>query len=197
MELVSKHSTGRRTEPVIQPDHTWPDPLCRRTTLFIKLASCASRKEHGASVEGIKIKFRSISADLPRRVAALLSIMTDLVLTTADIPDRGPAVFAVTTATLVIATFFLIARLICRTIIVKRVSWDDYFVIFAWFLCAGLSIAIDIGASKGLGRHDADIDERDLLPLRKTEYVFSVLYVCLSHPSLNSIGGLQHTRIRP
>lgn len=85
--------------------------------------------------------------------------------------------FAVTTATLVVGTFFLIARLICRTTIVKRVSWDDYFIILAWFLIAGLSITIDIGTNKGLGRHDASIDERDRLPLRKTEYVFSVLYV--------------------
>ncbi|ROW00851.1 hypothetical protein VMCG_06553 [Cytospora schulzeri] len=103
------------------------------------------------------------------------SQINDLV-STSEIPDRGPAVFAVTTATLVVGTFFLIARLICRTTIVKRVSWDDYFIILAWFLIAGLSITIDIGTNKGLGRHDANIDDRNRIPLRKTEYVFSVLY---------------------
>lgn len=93
------------------------------------------------------------------------------------IPDRGPAVFAVTTGTLVLATLFVISRLICRIGIVKRISWDDYFIIVAWFLAFGLSTTIDIGTSKGLGRHDANISEDDRLPLRKSEYVFSVLYV--------------------
>ncbi|KUI74234.1 L-fucose-proton symporter [Cytospora mali] len=102
--------------------------------------------------------------------------MTDQLVSTSSIPDRGPAVFAVTTATLVVGTVFLIARLICRCAIVKRVSWDDYFIILAWFLITGLSITIDISTSKGLGKHDADIDAQHLLPLRKTEYVFSVLY---------------------
>ncbi|KAK2615686.1 hypothetical protein N8I77_002424 [Diaporthe amygdali] len=102
--------------------------------------------------------------------------MSDMAVSTGHIPDRGPAVFAVTTATLVVGTAFFIARLICRSLIVKRVSWDDYFIILAWFLAVGLSTTIDIGTSKGLGRHDVNIAGEDRLPLRKTEYVFSVLY---------------------
>jgi fucose permease len=102
--------------------------------------------------------------------------MSDAAAPAGHIPDRGPAVFAVTTATLVVGTAFFIARLFCRSLIVKRVSWDDYFIILAWFLAAGLSTTIDIGTSKGLGRHDADIAGQDRLALRKTEYVFSVLY---------------------
>lgn len=96
---------------------------------------------------------------------------------TASFPDRGPAVFAVTLATLVVGTFFFLARLICRTVIVRRVSWDDYFIILAWFLAAGLTITIDIGTRYGLGRHDVNISDNERLPLKKTEYVFSVIYV--------------------
>lgn len=96
---------------------------------------------------------------------------------TEDVPDRGPAVFAVTLATLVVGTFFFIARLICRSLIVRRVSWDDYCIILAWFLAVGLTVTIDIGTRYGLGRFDQDIADHDHLPLRKTEYVFSVIYV--------------------
>lgn len=103
--------------------------------------------------------------------------MVDETISTQSVPDRGPAVFAVTVATLVVGTFFFIARLICRTLIVRRVSWDDYFIILAWFLAAGLTITIDIGTRYGLGRFDENISDEDRLPLKKTEYVFSVIYV--------------------
>lgn len=99
-------------------------------------------------------------------------------MSTDDVPDRGPAVFAVTLGTFVVGTVFFIARLICRTTIVRRVSWDDYLMVLAWFLAAGLTITVDIGTRYGLGRHDANIPDDHRLPLRKTEYVFSVVYVC-------------------
>lgn len=102
--------------------------------------------------------------------------MADAATSAVSIPDRGPAVFAVTLATLVVGTFFFIARLVCRTLIVRRVSWDDYFIILAWFLAAGLTIAINIGTRFGLGRYDDNIPEDHRLPLKKTEYVFSVIY---------------------
>lgn len=92
-------------------------------------------------------------------------------------PDRGPAVFAVTTATLVLATVFVAARLVCRIGIVRRVSWDDYFIILAWILAFGLSFTINYGTRKGLGRHDDDIPDQDQGALRKSEYAFSILYV--------------------
>ncbi|GAW25682.1 putative l-fucose permease [Rosellinia necatrix] len=92
-------------------------------------------------------------------------------------PDRGPAVFAVTTGTLVLATVFVTARLACRTFIVRQVTWDDYFIIIAWALAFGLSFAIDYGTSKGLGRHDANIKAEDWDALRRSEYTFTVLYV--------------------
>ncbi|KAI1816251.1 fucose permease [Poronia punctata] len=90
--------------------------------------------------------------------------------------SRGPLAFAVTTGTLALATVFVLARVGCRTLIVRQVSWDDYFIIIAWFLAFGLSFAIDFGTAKGLGRHDADIRADEWDPLRRSEYTFTVLY---------------------
>lgn len=39
---------------------------------------------------------------------------------------------AVTTALLVASSVFVILRLISRIGILKRISWDDYFIILAW-----------------------------------------------------------------
>ncbi|KAJ2978903.1 hypothetical protein NUW58_g7347 [Xylaria curta] len=97
-------------------------------------------------------------------------------ISAGDVPDRGPVVFAVTTGTLVLATVFVAARLACRTFIVRQVAWDDYFIIIAWVLAFGLSFAIDYGTAKGLGRHDADIDDNDWDSLMRSEYTFTVLY---------------------
>ncbi|KAK5634600.1 hypothetical protein RRF57_010313 [Xylaria bambusicola] len=93
-----------------------------------------------------------------------------------DFPDRGPIVFAVTTGTLVLASVFVGARLACRKFIVRQVSWDDYFIVIAWFLAFGLSFAIDYGATNGLGRHDVDIPANSRGPLLRSEYAFTVLY---------------------
>jgi hypothetical protein len=95
-------------------------------------------------------------------------------------PDRGLAVLAVATATLVLCSVFVAARLVCRIGIVRRVSWDDYTIVLAWFLAFGLTFTIDLGTRKGLGRHDANIDPDDRGSLRRCEYVFSILYVGFS-----------------
>lgn len=103
----------------------------------------------------------------------------------AAIEDRGPAVFAVTTTTLVLATVFVVARLFCRRFIVKNISWDDRIIFLAWLISFGLSFTINFGTHKGLGRHDVDIPEEDWGALRRCQYVFSILYVCfLPPPSL-------------
>ncbi|KAI0007920.1 major facilitator superfamily domain-containing protein [Xylariaceae sp. FL0662B] len=91
-------------------------------------------------------------------------------------PDRGPSVFAVTTATLILASCFVAARLVCRIGIVRNVSWDDYIIVTAWLLAFALSFSIDLGTRKGLGRHDEDIPDGDWNVLRRCEYVFSILY---------------------
>lgn len=92
-------------------------------------------------------------------------------------PDRGPAVFAVVTATLVLASVFVAARLVSRIGIVKHVSHDDYIMIVAWVIAFFLSFTINLGTARGLGRHDADIEPHNWAGLRKCEYVFSILYV--------------------
>jgi fucose permease len=92
------------------------------------------------------------------------------------VPDRGPAVFAVSVATLVLATVFVAARLVCRYFIVKKLSWDDKIMALAWFLAFWLSFTVCLGATNGLGRHDEDIPRHQLPRLRRCEYVFSILY---------------------
>lgn len=97
--------------------------------------------------------------------------------TAATFPDRGPAVFAVTTATLVLATVFVAARLVSRIGLVRRTGWDDYIIVLAWLLAVFLGLSIDLGTREGLGRHDEDIEEERRGVLRMCEYVFSILYV--------------------
>ena len=48
------------------------------------------------------------------------------------VPNRGPAVLAVTTALLVISTVVVASRLISRIGIARRLSKDDYFIVGAW-----------------------------------------------------------------
>ncbi|KAI2639020.1 MFS general substrate transporter [Hypomontagnella submonticulosa] len=95
-------------------------------------------------------------------------------------PDRGPAVFTVTLWTLILATCIVAARLLCRIRIVRRVTWDDYFIVIAWIFAVVLSACIELGVSKGLGRHDENIAPENWNALRRYEYAFSVLY----NPSL-------------
>ncbi|KAG6079458.1 hypothetical protein E4U15_003746 [Claviceps sp. LM218 group G6] len=92
------------------------------------------------------------------------------------VPNRGPSVFAVTTATLALASVFVGARIICRYWIVRRVTWDDRIMILAWILALFLSSAIDYGVMVGLGKHDSHISDDDWPKLRRAEYVFSILY---------------------
>jgi hypothetical protein len=65
-----------------------------------------------------------------------LSALRDLKYTLADagsnMPDRRHSVLVGTTTTLAIATIFVAARLVSRIAIVRRTSWDDYFIIIGW-----------------------------------------------------------------
>jgi hypothetical protein len=49
-----------------------------------------------------------------------------------DIPDRRQSVLVVTTATFVITTIFITARLVSRLVIVRKITWDDYFIVLGW-----------------------------------------------------------------
>ncbi|KAI9152041.1 L-fucose-proton symporter [Paramyrothecium foliicola] len=92
------------------------------------------------------------------------------------VANRGPAVFAVSVATLVLASVFVAARMVCRYFIVKKLSWDDKVMALAWLIAFWLSFTVCLGAVNGLGKHDVDIPEHQLPRLRRCEYVFSILY---------------------
>jgi len=53
-------------------------------------------------------------------------------MATTDPPSRGPAVLVVTVIMMVLATVFVLLRMVSRIGIVKRVTLDDYFMILAW-----------------------------------------------------------------
>lgn len=96
---------------------------------------------------------------------------------TGEFDDRGPSVFAVTTATLVLCSTFVAARLYTRIAIVRQCTCDDWFILLAWAFAFAVSLTIDLGTKNGLGRHDVDIAADQWDTLRRCEYVFSVLYV--------------------
>jgi len=58
---------------------------------------------------------------------------------TMDYPNRGTSVLVVTAIMMVLATIFVVLRLISRIGIVNRISWDDYFIILAW-VCRNLRV---------------------------------------------------------
>lgn len=94
-----------------------------------------------------------------------------------DFESRGPIVLTVSIAMIVCSTVFVGFRLTSRIGIVKKVGWDDYFMAFAWVLAFGLSFSICYGVKYGLGMHEANIPNSQDPPLRRLEYVFTVLYV--------------------
>lgn len=62
------------------------------------------------------------------------------------IQNRGPVVLAVTTALLVASSVFVVLRFISRIGIVKRISWDDYFILLAWVRA---SISVTLSQASG------------------------------------------------
>jgi hypothetical protein len=93
------------------------------------------------------------------------------------IPNRGTPVLVVTAIMLILASVFVLLRMISRIFIVHRVSWDDYFICLAWIISFGMSFAICYGTKVGLGRHETDVPSEWEPSLKKAEYAFSVLYV--------------------
>ncbi len=94
----------------------------------------------------------------------------------ANVPDRGPATSAVTIIFIVLATIFVAARFYTRTLIVRSIKQDDWWILGAWLLAVGFSSAICAGVGYGLGKHKSDISDDDFAALRKAEYAFSILY---------------------
>ncbi|KAM4057164.1 major facilitator superfamily protein [Hirsutella rhossiliensis] len=73
-----------------------------------------------------------------------------------ELHGRSLVVFAVTTATIALATILV--------------------VILAWLLAFFLSFIVDFGVFHGLGRSEDDITDHHMSILHKCDYVFSVLY---------------------
>lgn len=122
--------------------------------------------------------------------------MDDTSAAARHVPNRGPAVFAVTVITLVIASVFVFARMACRWFIVKKVTWGDRIMMLAWLIAFFLSFTVALGTFNGLGKYDADIDPRYLPRLRRCEYVFSILYVCTSSTQHAKVNLANKSRIR-
>ena len=134
----------------------------------------------------------------PNRLEPPTIAMAD---STESMQNRGPVVLAVTIALLVASTAVLSLRLVSRIGIVRRVSWDDYFIMLAWvcltsvvkegctwtttdvakqLIAFGFSFSICWGTHVGLGRHEVDVLPQWQSGLKRAEYGFSVLYVCTS-----------------
>jgi hypothetical protein len=96
-----------------------------------------------------------------------------------DFPTRGPVVMGVSAATLALCSLFVGFRLISRFCVVRKPGWDDYTMIAAWLLAFGASFSICYGTTWGLGRKQKNISEDWQEPMKKSSYVFSVLYVSI------------------
>ncbi|PQE27365.1 hypothetical protein CJF32_00000332 [Rutstroemia sp. NJR-2017a WRK4] len=107
--------------------------------------------------------------------------------TIAQLNSRTNTVFVVTTVTIILSSVFVAARLVSRFAIVKSKTWDDWFIIIAWIVAFALSFAIDYGTTKGLGKHDVEIEPQWLPSLRKSEYAFTILYNPALMATKNSI----------
>lgn len=95
-------------------------------------------------------------------------------------PTRGPVVMGVSATTLAICSLFVGFRLISRFAVVRRAGWDDYAMIMAWLLAFGASFSLCFGTTKGLGRRQENIPSEWLAPMKRSAYVFSILYVRLA-----------------
>ncbi|EME84209.1 uncharacterized protein MYCFIDRAFT_163043 [Pseudocercospora fijiensis CIRAD86] len=93
-----------------------------------------------------------------------------------DIHGRSSAVLAVTVSMTVLCTIFVSFRMLSRAAIVRKIIWDDYFMLLAWIITVGLAFSICYGTVNGLGRHEVDIPDEWQSTLRKCNYAFSVLY---------------------
>jgi fucose permease len=94
----------------------------------------------------------------------------------SDFHGRSGPVLGVVVAMIVLSTIFVSLRMVSRTLIVRKVTLDDYFIVLAWAIAAGLSAAICWGSAWGLGRHEKHVPHDWQVGLRKANYVFSVLY---------------------
>lgn len=94
----------------------------------------------------------------------------------SHLDGQSEAVFAIVLAMVLLSTIFVSLRMVSRIWIVKKVAIDDYFIVLAWGIAAGLSAAICYGCTTGLGRHEKNVPTDWQKGLRTADYAFSVLY---------------------
>ena len=92
------------------------------------------------------------------------------------VPNRGPAVFALSAAMIACSSVFVFFRMASRIGIVKKVMLDDYFIIFAWLLAFGISYSVCDAAHFGLGKHEVDVPPFRRGTLNRLQYTFTALY---------------------
>lgn len=83
---------------------------------------------------------------------------------------------AVSIALAVLSTVFVLLRVLSRGAIVKKIALDDYFMVLAWIIAFGMTMAVIWGTRYGLGRHEENIPPEWASTLKKSNYAFSVLY---------------------
>jgi hypothetical protein len=69
--------------------------------------------------------------------------------------NRGPTVFVVTLVLIILATVFIVLRLISKWGVTRKATSDDFVAIVAWLFAIGLSVSIMIGTQVGLGAPDS------------------------------------------
>ena len=69
--------------------------------------------------------------------------------------DRGPTVYAVVLALVIVTTVFTVLRVMSKLGITRKATADDLVAVVAWALYIGLSVTILVGTRFGLGAPDS------------------------------------------
>jgi hypothetical protein len=88
--------------------------------------------------------------------------------------NYGPIISTVITVTYVIATVFVVLRLISRSRITRHVAIDDWLCIASWVLATALSSVGWLGMSMGWGSSTAGSDTGAVLA---GLHAFTIIYV--------------------
>jgi hypothetical protein len=107
---------------------------------------------------------------------------------------KQPAAIALTVAFPVLSALAVSARVYTRLAIVKRTGADDWFIVVAFFLAVGASIAIVLEIHWGLGLHSWMVTPEMLLPQMKSLYA-SILTYNVANNVVKMSFTLQYRRI--
>ena len=68
---------------------------------------------------------------------------------TEDLQNRGPVVLTVAIVLFFASFVFVTLRLVSRIGIVKKVTWDDHFIVLAWVCINGFPFVLDFVLTAG------------------------------------------------